>query len=318
MELDSPWKEALDIYFEAFLAFCFPHVHREIDWSRSYQPLDKELQSIAPTGQTGRRVVDKLMRVWRINGQEEWILVHVEVQNHPDREFPRRIFVYHYRLLDRYNKSVVSLAVLGDEQADWRPDGYEQGLCGCRVTFRFPIIKLVDYAQRPEELEGSSNPFAVVVLAHLKAQQTRGDAESRYNWKWSLVRMLYDRGLSAEPIRQLFRFIDWMMDLPQDLETAFTDQLHQLEQEKHMPYVTSVERLAHEKGMQQGMQQGMREGISRGLISGIRSVLEVRFGDRAGGIIQQIEQLADAEILAKVLEQAKTVEQPEQLASIWT
>jgi hypothetical protein len=46
--------------------------------------------------------------------------------------------------------------------------------------------------------------------------------------------------------------------------------------------------------------------------------LEVRFGDRAGGIIQQIEQLADAEILAKVLEQAKTVEQPEQLASIWT
>jgi hypothetical protein len=258
------------------------------------------------------------MRVWRINGQEEWILVHVEVQNQPDLGFPRRMFVYHYRLLDRYNKGVVSLAVLGDEQPDWRPEGYEEGLCGCSVTFRFPIVKLVDYAHRPEELEGSSNPFATVVLAHLRAQQTRGDAPSRLGWKLRLVRMLYDRGRSAEQIRQLFRFIDWMMDLPQDLETAFTDQLHQLEQEKHMPYVTSVERLAHEKGMQQGMQQGMREGISRGLISGIRSVLEVRFGDRAGGIIQQIEQLADAEILAKVLEQAKTVEQPEQLASIWT
>jgi hypothetical protein len=31
---DSPWKEALDRYFERCMAFFFPQAHAEIDWSR--------------------------------------------------------------------------------------------------------------------------------------------------------------------------------------------------------------------------------------------------------------------------------------------
>jgi hypothetical protein len=38
----SPWKEALDLFFEAFLALLFPEVHAQIEWSRGYQALDKE------------------------------------------------------------------------------------------------------------------------------------------------------------------------------------------------------------------------------------------------------------------------------------
>jgi hypothetical protein len=41
-DYDSPWKEALDAYFEPFLALLFPEVHRPIDWSRGYESLDKE------------------------------------------------------------------------------------------------------------------------------------------------------------------------------------------------------------------------------------------------------------------------------------
>ena len=102
-EYDSPWKESLDIYFESFLNLCFPAVHREIDWSQGYESLDKELQKISPQGKMGLRVVDKLVRVWRTTGQEEWILVHVEVQSQPEAGFAERMFVYHYRLRDRYN-----------------------------------------------------------------------------------------------------------------------------------------------------------------------------------------------------------------------
>ena len=86
-EFDSPWKESLDIYFESFLQLCFPFVHREVDWSRGYETLDKELQKIAPEAETGPRVVDKLVRVWRTTGGEEWILVHVEVQSQPTPGF---------------------------------------------------------------------------------------------------------------------------------------------------------------------------------------------------------------------------------------
>ena len=57
-DYDSPWKEALDRYFELFLAFFFPHAHAEIDWLRGYEALDKELQQVVREAELGRRVVD--------------------------------------------------------------------------------------------------------------------------------------------------------------------------------------------------------------------------------------------------------------------
>jgi hypothetical protein len=59
---------------------------------------------------------------------------------------------------------------------------------------------------------------------------------------------LYERGLSRDDVLQLFRIIDWMMDLPQVLEQLFQQEAEQIEQERHMPYVTSVERLAKQEG----------------------------------------------------------------------
>jgi len=44
VDYDSPWKDALERYFEAFLLLLFPHIHAQIDWSRGYESLDKEFQ----------------------------------------------------------------------------------------------------------------------------------------------------------------------------------------------------------------------------------------------------------------------------------
>jgi len=62
-DYDSPWKEALDAYFEPFLALLFPQVHRHIDWSRGYESLDKEFQQVVREAEVGRRYVDKLVKV---------------------------------------------------------------------------------------------------------------------------------------------------------------------------------------------------------------------------------------------------------------
>ena len=103
-EYDSPWKEALEEYFHAFMLFFFPSIASQIDWSRGFQWLDKELQQIAPQSETGRRTVDKLAKLWRMDGQEEWVLVHVEVQSQEDPDFATRMYVYNYRLFDRYHR----------------------------------------------------------------------------------------------------------------------------------------------------------------------------------------------------------------------
>jgi hypothetical protein len=36
-----------------------------------------------------------------------------------------------------------------------------------------------------------------------------------------LVQGLYERGLGPEQVRQLFRLIDWMVQLPEELEHEF-------------------------------------------------------------------------------------------------
>lgn len=54
-DFDTAWKEALETLFEPFMAFFFPDAHRDIDWARGFEMLDKELEQITPESEQGRR-----------------------------------------------------------------------------------------------------------------------------------------------------------------------------------------------------------------------------------------------------------------------
>jgi hypothetical protein len=117
-DYDSPWKEALDRFFERCMAFFFPHIHADIDWTRGYEMLDKELQPIVRRAKHGRRYVDKLVKVCLKDGEEKWLLIHIEVQGWREGDFPERMYLYHHRLFDRYGREVISLAILVDDDPD--------------------------------------------------------------------------------------------------------------------------------------------------------------------------------------------------------
>ncbi len=150
---DSPWKEMLELYFPQFMAFFFPDAHADVDWSHGYESLEQELREVVRDAEIGRRLADKLMKVRRRDGREQDILVHLEVQGKREESFPRRMFVYNYRVFDRHDRPVVSLAVLGDDHPDWRPDRFGYDLWGCEMGLRFPVVKLWDYNDRWDELE---------------------------------------------------------------------------------------------------------------------------------------------------------------------
>lgn len=250
IDFDNPWKASLEKYFEAFMAFFFPEAHADVDWERGYELLDKELQAVTRDAEIGRRQVDTLVKLWRKDGEEAWVLAHVEIQSQQDSDFARRMFVYHYRIYDRHERKIASFGILGDEVRSWRPTQFEQQLWGSRIEFQFPIVKLLDFQERWQELEADTNPFATVVMAHLKAQETRYDLSERKAWKLALTRRLYEKGYERQDILDLFRFIDWMLELPQALETDFWQTIEQYEAEKNMPYITSVERIGIKKGIQ--------------------------------------------------------------------
>ena len=58
----------------------------------------------------------------------------------------------------------------------------------------------------------------MIVMAHLKTKATRRDPQARLVWKLSLVKRLYEKGYERRDIVELFRFIDWLLRLPDELE----------------------------------------------------------------------------------------------------
>ena len=68
------------------------------------------------------------------------------------------MYVYNYRVFDRYNRPVASLAVLADDDPDWRPTEFRRSLFGCEAGIRFPPVKLLDFAAHEAVLEASANP----------------------------------------------------------------------------------------------------------------------------------------------------------------
>ena len=89
-------------YFKEFTAFFFPDVHEDINWSKGYELLDPEFQKIVRDAELGRRLLDKLVKVYRKDGAESWVLAHIEVQGEEREDLPKRIFTYNYRIFDRY------------------------------------------------------------------------------------------------------------------------------------------------------------------------------------------------------------------------
>ncbi len=249
-DYDSPWKDLLDRWHQRFLEFFFPVAAADIDWSRGYEFLDKELQKVTRRAVVGRRHVDKLIKVWRRSGQETWVLIHTEVQGNRETDFARRLYTYHSRLTDRYNRPVVTLVVLTDDHPDWRPERYEHALWGCRAVLEFPSVKLLDYRDHAGELEASDNPFAVVVLAQLAATATRRDPPARLAHKIGLTRRLYRLGLERDDILSLYAFIDWVLALPEALEEDYHRCIQEIEEAEHMQYVTTAERIGIQKGRQ--------------------------------------------------------------------
>lgn len=291
-DFDGPWKEALDAYLPDIVAFFFPQIGAEVDWSRGYEPLDKELQQVAPLGDTGGQAVDKLIQVALRDGADAWVLIHLEVQSQPDRLFAERMFRYHARLFDHYRRQIVSLAILGDDRASWRPANFGYARWGCALNLTFPTAKLLDYDAAA--LETDPNPCATVVLAHLTAQATRRDPERRARAKVALARRLYRLGYDRERIVQLFRFIEWLLRLPPELEDRTWREIRAFEEAEQMTYITYGERI----GLERGRVEGLQEAIAFGL--------ELKFGDAGADLLPGIRQIADPTTLHAIMAQLKT------------
>ena len=270
-DADGGWKDIIEDFTEEFFEFYFPDVHAAVDFTQPVEFLDTELRKISPASKgSGHRRADRLIKVVLRTGEEQWLYIHVEVQgetHEAEQEFAERMYVYNYRIFDTYGKNVVSLAVLTDDNAAFRPHEYRREFKGNSVVFTFLSTKLMDMDL--DALASSSRIFALVTRIQLEYNRVRRDDEKRHSRKLALTRELYRKGYSRERIIRLFRFLDFLMRLPPPLAIQYRQELEAIEGDLDMPYVTSVERLAKNEGVTEGQLQRAREYVIE--------ALEVRF-----------------------------------------
>ncbi len=301
-DYDSPWKEGMELYFKELIQFFFPDIAARIAWDKGHQFLDKELQQVVRDAEIGRKHADKLVRVWSLENEPFHVMIHIEVQSDKDRDFARRMYIYNYRIFDKSYRPVTSLAILADEVDSWRPGAYSSEQWGCEVHFKFPMVKLLDYNDQIDSLLDQTNPFAIITAAHLKTKATKNNPQERYTWKWTITRALYEKGFSTKDILSLYRLVDWLMMLPDDLTKKFTQDLIAYEEEKKMPYITSAERIGIEKGRLEGRNEGLDLGQLNEAREMVLEALDEKFSTSTpADIKKQIQALNNRIMLKRLL-----------------
>ena len=101
----------------------------------------------------------------------------------------------------------------------------------------------------------------------------------------------------------LFRFIDWLLELPAAQETLFWRDVQEYEEERAMPYVTSVERI----GLERGRLEGREEGRGEGLREALRRIVRARFGAVPEALERRIVE-ADRAALDQMLDRVSVVQ----------
>lgn len=278
-DFDNTWKEILDDYFPEFMQLFFPKAYLEVDWNRKYESLEQELRNIIPVTGSNNRYVDKLIKLYLKTGEETWVYIHIEIQSQKDENMPERMYIYHCGLVFKHKKPVMSLVVLGDNDPNWRPEKYENGLWGSEVQLKFQTIKLLDYKERLEEWKDSKNPFVFFINAHLKTIESKGNLQKRLVYKEELTKELLVQGLPVDMASNLIRFMDAMMALPLDLEMLYLDAINTYQEEMKMPFLAPFEIIAMNKGIEQGLEQGKEEGNLEEAQISLLEILEILHGE---------------------------------------
>lgn len=164
---------------------------------------------------------------------------------------------------------------------------------------QFPIVKVLDYESQWEVLSQSDNPFAIMIMAHLKTKATIGNLENRKLWKWTLVRGLFEKGYNRNDIVQLFRVIDRMMALTRELQQQFKQEVDRYQEERKMRFLSRIEEDAIEEGIQRGILQAVRGDVIE--------ILQMRFQEVPPEFSEALNKINEVSILKQLHRQAITV-----------
>ena len=254
---DTLWKGILEDLFDDFLRFIYPDADNLFDMARGFDFLDKELEDLFPqTDEENIRYVDKLVRVWLKDGTEEWILIHIEVQGAPKKNFAERMYIYNYRLRDKFNRKITAWAILADRNKKFLPRHFKESYLGTTLTYEFNMLKIIN--QDEEALRKMDNPFAIVILTVLLAlKKTKTNELELIDLKMDLVKELMRRNIEKKKIKALMNFLQYYVRFNSENTLIFEEKLEQF---KGKTYPMGIEELLLHQAEVKGEKRGEKRG----------------------------------------------------------
>jgi len=265
---DSAWKEIIEKFFEELLELLFPDIHDAIDFRKPPEFLNTEMRPIAPFNNMGDRAADVLVKVQLKNGTYSYIriFIHIEVQAEPREYFMERMYIYNYRYFDKrleIGTPVISLAILTDDDDNYRPNEYRVSFCDFELRMKIPIVKIMDFKwkkEHRERLEKATGPMALIIKAQIKSIELKKAGEdTRYEAVKELIRECYRAGYSSDDIYPVMKFIEWVIRISKENEKRLKEEIVKIEEVYNMPYLASWERSAKRKGKFEGMELKAKE-----------------------------------------------------------
>ena len=120
VDRDGQWKEISCEFFDDLLAAALPELLEAMDTDKRPEFQEQELRAVATTTGGKERNIDLLAKVALKSGKNVHVLLHIEIQDSDDDDFPERMFRYRSLLMARYLKSYEDKgrAVLVNDKAE--------------------------------------------------------------------------------------------------------------------------------------------------------------------------------------------------------
>ena len=225
IDFDGNWKEIIPEFFEEFIEFFLPKLYPLIDFTHPPEFLEQELQNIIESIGKQNRITDKLVKVWLLDGTEQWILIHIEVQSRFEKEFSARMYLMFSMIFAKHRSRIASLVIYTTKKTPKHFNFFELKMEDTKLRFDFSSYKVSE--QKEEKLIADTNTFALFVLANLYVIQTRDkndDAQrKRLELKKKICELAIGREMDLEKLRRFLTFVDGIMLLPSDLMEEFQD-----------------------------------------------------------------------------------------------
>ncbi len=270
-DYDGLWKKIISELFEEFILFFAPDLYETIDFGKGIVFLEQELHKVIIKHKKGKRIADKIVKVSLKNGEEKYVFIHIEIQEKQDPDFSKRMFTYFYRLFDRFQENIYSIAILTDLSKSNNSEPFQYSFYGTELTYRFNTYKFNE-ADIPS-LKKSTNPFAIAVLAGIYLHLTEKNYQKRYEVKKKLLKefILSNQNLSSNYAEALCYFIDYLLYLPGELTKQLTKELfiHIEKEANHMLYSEELKeaptfaeylKTVKEEGIEIGIEKGIEKG----------------------------------------------------------